>query len=102
VVAGEDCSPSTRGLYLAQTHATSPFAMGRTPFVSHKHAIVYPNSNLLRFRDPLQKEIDQWGKLDGDFNNIENFPTPYSQDPNGKNWIYFDNRNSQDSYKNQV
>jgi pancreatic lipase-related protein 2 len=92
VVAGEDASSAIRGLFLVQTNAVAPFAIGRIPAVALKHGILHPNSHLIGYRDPLQKEIDQWGKLDGDFNNLENFPTPYSQDPNGHNWIYFDDK----------
>jgi pancreatic lipase-related protein 2 len=90
-------------MFLVQTNAAAPFAIGRIPAVTKKHGILHPNSHLIRFRDPLQKEIDQWGKLDGDFNNLENFPTPYSQDPNGQNWIYFDEKlTTPDSTKNLV
>lgn len=39
-------------------------------------------------RDPLLEEIDQWGKLDGSFNNIDHFPTPLPQDPLD-DWDYF-------------
>lgn len=89
-VAGEDCRSETRGMFLVTTNGISPFAVGRwTDTVG-----VDKNLAKLSFTqtDPLQRRIDPWGKVEGNFNNLDHFPTPYSQDPNGLNWPYFDRR----------
>uniref|UniRef100_A0AAG5DUT5 Lipase domain-containing protein n=1 Tax=Anopheles atroparvus TaxID=41427 RepID=A0AAG5DUT5_ANOAO len=92
VVAGEDCQPGTEGMFLITTNPAAPFAIGRwsgfsipqkKDSVLHKHGLN---------RDPFISDIDQWGKLDGSFNNADQFPTPYSQDPNPADddeWPYF-------------
>ncbi|XP_050089310.1 uncharacterized protein LOC126573332 [Anopheles aquasalis] len=92
IVAGEDCPTGTEGMFMITTNAASPFAIGRWTGFSipqkkdsalHKHGLS---------RDPFISDIDQWGKLDGSFNNVEQFPTPYSQDPNHASddeWPYF-------------
>uniref|UniRef100_A0A8D8C9D9 Pancreatic lipase-related protein 2 n=1 Tax=Culex pipiens TaxID=7175 RepID=A0A8D8C9D9_CULPI len=92
VMAGEDCNPGTEGMFMITTNSDSPFAIGRwtdTNNVYKKDAVL--NKFGLR-RDPFISDIDQWGKLEGNFNNVEQFPTPYSQDPNNANdddWPYF-------------
>lgn len=90
VIAGEDCKPSTRGMYFLVTNDVSPFATGRWTDISGITKNVFGPTSTLSQGDPLQQQIDQWGKLDSDFNNIDIFPTPMSQDPNGDDWPYFD------------
>lgn len=89
-VAGEDCKSTTKGMYLIKTNSASPYALGRlTDFMVpiEDSRVIYTNS--LRSSDPFLREIDPWGKLEGTFNNIEMYPTPFSQDPNGGDWPYF-------------
>lgn len=93
VIAGEDCKTTTRGMYFLVTNSISPYASGRWTDSSGITKNIFGPSSSLSQGDPLQQQIDQWGKLDSDFNNIENFPTPMSQDPNGDNWPYFDKNN---------
>lgn len=77
-------------MYFLVTNGVSPFAAGRWTDGSGITKSVFGPTSSLSLGDPLQQQIDQWGKLDSDFNNIENFPTPMSQDPNGNDWPYFD------------
>lgn len=91
VLAGEDCNPETEGMYLIVTNSQSPFALGKWTDnndnkLQNKPIITSPFTKI----NLSSKDIDQWGKLDSNFNNIMNFPTPYSQDPNnGENYLYF-------------
>lgn len=81
-------------MFLVTTNSVSPFAIGRW---TDGIGVVKHSSNLPFTRtDPLHRQIDPSGKLDGHFNNLNQFPTPYSQDPNGLDWPYFD-RLSDDS-----
>ncbi|XP_055632870.1 uncharacterized protein LOC129773297 [Toxorhynchites rutilus septentrionalis] len=93
VLAGEDCMPGTEGLFLINTNRVAPFATGRWSDTFGLHKKNNPALNKFAIdRDPFISDIDQWGKLDGNFNNVEQFPTPYSQDPNNANeddWPYF-------------
>ncbi|XP_055541424.1 pancreatic lipase-related protein 2-like [Wyeomyia smithii] len=92
VMAGEDCIAGTEGMYMVTTNSDSPFAIGRwTDTVGLQKKDQVLNKFGLN-RDPFISDIDQWGKLDSNFNNVEHFPTPYSQDPNnanGEDWPYF-------------
>ncbi|XP_058825776.1 phospholipase A1 4-like [Topomyia yanbarensis] len=92
VMAGEDCMTGTEGMFLITTNSDTPYAIGRwtdtTGLQKKDHVLNKFGLN----RDPFISDIDQWGKLDGNFNNVEQFPTPYSQDPNNANdedWPYF-------------
>ncbi|XP_055594311.1 phospholipase A1 member A-like [Uranotaenia lowii] len=90
VVAGEDCTPGTEGMFMITTNSDAPFAIGRWTDTLQKKGV--PLHKFGIDRDPFINDIDQWGKLDSNFNNIEHFPTPYSQDPNHANdedWPYF-------------
>lgn len=93
-VAGEEIRKTTRGMYFLNTLAEAPFAMGRS---SSNRFRQQPNDFMVpgKRRDPLLEEIDQWGKLDGSFNNIDQFPTPLPQDPmhdQDDEWNYFGHR----------
>lgn len=91
VLAGEDCRPDTKqGTYFITTNHESPFAYGRWTDLSPNSKGVLKLNKPFSRRDPLHTQFDQWGKLEGSFNNIVYFPTPYSQDPNGKEWPYLD------------
>lgn len=73
VVAGEDCVPTTRGMFLITTNGVAPFATGRWT----DSAISITKNNIadiitpIKKSDPLIQQLDQWGKLEGDFNNIK-------------------------------
>lgn len=68
------------------TNSDSPFAIGRWTDTT---GLLKTNNQFGLKRDPFISDIDKWGKLEGNFNNVEQFPTPYSQDPNGDDWPYF-------------
>lgn len=87
-LAGEDIRSSTKGMHFLNTRPEAPFAMGRGG--SSNRFRLQPTDFMTpaKRRDPLLEEIDQWGKLDGAFNNIEQFPTPLPQDPMD-DWDYF-------------
>lgn len=63
-LAGEDCRPNTKGMYLITTNSASPFASGQWMMRTG----TTKSSSLYR-RDPFQEQIDEWGKLEGEFNN---------------------------------
>lgn len=96
VIAGEDCRVETRGMFLVTTNSVSPFAIGRWTDGIGVGKII--TKMAFTQADPLQRQIDPWGKVEGHFNNVDHFPTPYSQDPNGLDWPYFD-RLSEDSLR---
>lgn len=92
-LAGEDCRSSTRGLYFINTNAASPFATGRIPdsenyFKSQQRQQQYIAVNPVRNVDPFQREIDVFGKLEGNFNNLL-----YSRDKDPDDF-YFTNHGS--------
>lgn len=91
MLAGEDCRPDTKqGIYFVTTNHESPFAFGRWTDLSPNSKGVAKLNKPFSRRDPLHTQFDQWGKIEGSFNNIIHFPTPYSQDPNGKEWPYLE------------
>lgn len=95
--AGEDCRSSSRGLYFINTNAASPFAVGRLSeseksFKAHQQQRQNPQQitvNPILRADPFQREIDIFGKLEGNFNNLL-----YSQDDDDANDAYFTNHGS--------
>nr|XP_040232337.2 uncharacterized protein LOC120955495 [Anopheles coluzzii] len=110
VIAGEDCPTGTEGMFMITTNPASPFAIGRWAGFSipqKKDAIL--NKHGLN-RDPFISDIDQWGKLDSSFNNVDHFPTPYSQDPNHQGsqggeddeWPYFNHVGTSDLTKEHI
>lgn len=77
VLAGEDCSTSTVGMFMITTNSESPYATGQwTDAAAAAAAAATKTTGSASFRspaaDPFQQQIDQWGKLDGTFNNIDN------------------------------
>lgn len=69
ILAGEDCRASSRGLFFITTNAASPFANGRildAMSSAKTHQVFF---NPISHIDPFQKEIDTFGKLEGNFNN---------------------------------
>ncbi|XP_055857489.1 pancreatic triacylglycerol lipase-like [Episyrphus balteatus] len=90
VEAGENANPMYNGFFLITTSNSTPFALGKWTDLPDRTKNTYTLSQKPVTRhSPLLKEVDEWGKLEGNFNNIMNFPTPYSQDPNGETWPYF-------------
>ncbi|XP_055710707.1 phospholipase A1 member A [Phlebotomus papatasi] len=91
--AGENCKNTTRGMFIISTNPSPPFAMGKWTDVLKnsglKSSLVEEYLTPIKRKNPLQDELDQWGKLDGTFNNIMNFPTPIAQDPIHDDWLYF-------------
>uniref|UniRef100_W8B6W0 Pancreatic lipase-related protein 2 n=1 Tax=Ceratitis capitata TaxID=7213 RepID=W8B6W0_CERCA len=96
--AGEDIKTSTRGMFLAETNDTAPYALGKwtdLPTLGKQKPVTTGSPITITlppptgFQDPLLRHIDQWNKLDTNFNHIEHQPTPYAQDPLGENWTYF-------------
>lgn len=72
VVAGEDCVSTTRGIFLITTNSAAPFAMGRwtdMPVDVTKVAQADISPSPISGADPLLRQLDTWGKLDGHFNN---------------------------------
>jgi hypothetical protein len=95
--AGEDCRSSSRGLYFINTNSASPFAVGRlaeseSSFKTHQQQRQNQQQitvNPILHADPFQREIDIFGKLEGNFNNLL-----YSQDDDDANDVYFTNHGS--------
>lgn len=75
--AGEDCRPNTQGMYLITTNSVSPYASGQW-----MNSPSYTRSNYRR-RDPFEEQIDEWGKLDGEFNYV---PNQNQQTVNPNDW----------------
>lgn len=76
-------------MFLITTNSIAPFAIGR--WIEEVNGVANNTSRLVFTQaDPLQRRIDPFGKLEGHYNNVDHFPTPYSQDPNGLDWPYFD------------
>lgn len=75
VIAGEDCAPTTRGMFLITTNGVAPFATGRwtdEPLGMSKNGLGDLTNPVKRLGDPLLQHLDQWGKLEGGFNNVQN------------------------------
>lgn len=95
-IAGEDTRPSSNGIYFINTNPVSPFALGRiTDFVQTK-SIETLSFNSVRNVDPFMKEIDDFGKLQGNFNNLP-YPKYFKNDDN-----YFTNHGSDEMTHNYV
>lgn len=78
MIAGEDCTPNTRGMFLITTNGVAPFANGRwtdAPLGVTKNGLSDLTGPVKKSGDPLLQHLDQWGKLEGSFNNVQN-PNP--------------------------
>lgn len=74
-LAGEDCRTSSSGMFFINTNAESPYATGRISdliSLAKTHQVFF---NPISHIDPFQKEIDTFGKLEGNFNNLPFSPT---------------------------
>ena len=100
--AGEDSRSSYDGMYFLNTNPVSPYALGRIidslntkshnnqqPFNPHTYSQV-------RNVDPFLKEIDTFGKLEGNFNNL-----PFQKSPDEGDG-YFINKGSEEIAHNFV
>lgn len=101
VEAGENVRQTSKGMYLIQTNDASPFAKGKWTDISAEISNLKPLKPLIRrSASPLIRAIDEFGKLEGSFNNKEDhLPTPYSQDPYGENWPYFNENGPQEIFQ---
>lgn len=75
--AGEDCRSTSKGMYIITTNGVSPYASGQwmsSPGYTKSH---------YRRRDPFEEQIDEWGKLEGEFNYVPNYNY---QSLNSGNW----------------
>lgn len=95
-MAGEDCRPSSTGIFFINTNAASPFALGRIAASTRTKAIKTISFIPVRNVDPFIKEIDLFGKLVGNFNNL---PYPKTRDDNN---FYFTNSGSNEIAHNFV
>ena len=68
--SGEDCRSTTTGIYFMNTNPNSPFALGRITDLTRTKNIKTISFNTVRNTDPFLKEIDTFGKLEGNFNNL--------------------------------
>jgi pancreatic lipase-related protein 2 len=92
-LAGEDCRETTKGMFFISTNPSSPYAIGRiiddaATTAQMKSIAPFPFMSQ-RNVDPLLKEIDVFGKLEGNFNNL-----PYSNDDELDNFNFFSVRGS--------
>lgn len=88
IIAGEDSRPSSKGIYFISTNDASPFALGRITDLIQTKSINTISFNAVRNVDPFLKEIDDFGKLQGNFNNLP-YPKSYDNEDN-----YFTNSGS--------
>jgi pancreatic lipase-related protein 2 len=87
-IAGEDCRSSAKGIYFITTNADAPFALGRITDLIQTKSINTISFSTVRNVDPFLKEIDDFGKLQGNFNNLP-YPKSFDNDDN-----YFTNHGS--------
>lgn len=88
-VSGEDCRSSTQGIFFMNTNSAPPFAIGRLTDFTRTKVIKTISFGPVRDVDPFLKEIDTFGKLEGNFNNL-----PYKTPSNHDNDVFFQNKGS--------
>lgn len=95
-VAGEDCKTSSRGMFMIPTSANYPYAIGRLSDIITPASETSPpmSSNLIRSSDPFQKSIDSWGKLESNFNNMENYKDFLEEDVFEDDWNVYSVRSN--------
>lgn len=74
-MAGEDCTSTTRGMFLVTTNSVSPFATGRwteSQMGTTKSDDEPDVHRPFKKSDPQVQHLDDWGKLEGGFNNVFN------------------------------
>lgn len=72
VLAGEDCQTSTIGMFMITTNSENPFAIGQWTEAAISTRIGGTHRPPASAADPFQQQIDQWGKLESTFNNVDN------------------------------
>ncbi|XP_055381691.1 pancreatic lipase-related protein 2-like [Condylostylus longicornis] len=97
--AGENCNTNTEGMFIVSTNGERPFAKGKWPEYIKKNLkndpIVNSPYNLYNKRINQPMTIDEWGKLDYSFNNLEsNHQVNYNPDFMG---IYSQNYNEDET-----
>lgn len=95
-IAGEDCRSSSEGMYFMNTNAAAPFAVGRITSNTRQKSFGGISFDPVRNVDPFLKEIDTFGKIDGNFNNL---PYHRSRDDYAD---YFSNRGSDEISHNFI
>lgn len=83
-------------MYFINTNAASPFALGRITDLTRTKSFKTVSFDPARNVDPFLKEIDKFGKLEGNFNNLP-FPKNFDDDD-----AYFINHGSSDVVHNYV
>lgn len=73
-------------MYFLVTNGVSPYAVGKWTDVPGVTKNMFGPSGSLSQGDPLQQQIDQWGKLDSEFNNIDSVPS--SPEIDSDDWPY--------------
>ena len=96
IIAGEDARSSSTGVYFLSTNPISPFALGRITELIQTKSIHSISFDSVRNVDPFLREIDDFGKLQGNFNNL---PHPKFFDDNES---FFSNRGSDELTHNYI
>ncbi|XP_037927406.1 pancreatic triacylglycerol lipase [Teleopsis dalmanni] len=114
VEAGDSIRPTTRGMFFINTNDSSPFALGKwtdLPILGMKDSktsstistnrtpsitIPQPKQN----SEPLLRQIDEWGKLDSNFNNLPYSIESFTSDIAMNNWTFFENENTNETTNN--
>lgn len=79
------------------TNAAPPFAIGRITDFTRAKLVKTVSFGPIRNVDPFLKEIDTFGKLEGNFNNL-----PYKRPYNDDNEVFFRNQGSNELAHNFV
>lgn len=95
-IAGEDCRATSKGIFFINTNPVSPFALGRITDLTRSKSVKTISFGPARNVDPFLKEIDTFGKLDGNFNNL-----PFSKSRDDDE-LYFSNHGSDEIAHNYV
>lgn len=91
-LAGEDCRATSKGMFFITTNPSSPFSLGR--IIDEAATDQTKSIGMFSFMsprnvDPLLREIDVFGKLEGNFNNL-----PFSSNDELDNFNFFSLRGS--------
>lgn len=88
------------------TNPNSPYALGRVSGITRTKSVNTISLNLARNVDPFLKEIDEFGKLEGNFNNLpyqkaydNNYFTNYGSDEIAHNYVNRIRHQSDETFK---
>uniref|UniRef100_A0A336M620 CSON012680 protein n=1 Tax=Culicoides sonorensis TaxID=179676 RepID=A0A336M620_CULSO len=88
ILAGEDCRPDTKGMFFITTNPATPYALGKWHDLTQDVSADSPQFPApLKNRNPFDMEIDKWGKLQYEFNDIP--ASHYENEPLMDNWIKY-------------